>query len=467
MFKWRNSLALILPGFAVWLAGILIAEERPYFEEINRVKVAPTFNVYPKVTPDGQYALASIYSNKGTINVYRLLPNGNGIDTDPVSVVDFDGLNNPLFEVSTIQLTGNGKNEPVRVYAYSLYVEHDMPSPKLKVLISGYVMSTNGVLSAIPGAAIVLAACDEKPFVVGRSLDIYEDVIFAITSNCIASMNIHQNGSLSLNDYQIILPPTVERDVVPRTLIYEPVTKQLFVGLQSYTNKPLVNNIFLLICAVNDDGSFNQSAPVYNMHFTDSYHNLTTILVNPQDHGEKIVSGTLSDNEAGLFASVFIIDPHSKQAVGSALQVRMQDIILATGRDRLYISSLIAKDAVTGVGLSAFKIQGNDTIKLIENSEFNSTLSHGHLELTPDGCRLIALAAGVNVLRPQYPSYLVLYQINDPELNCTAPSSTLPLKLIIALPTTVLSATGIALVSILGCYLIRKYGARKAYTPIN
>ena len=475
MFKWRKSHIIMLCVLVPWPPNTLEAEGRFYFEELDRVEVGTTYiSVYPKVTPDGRYVLVSIYtSSVSTINVYRLLPNGAGIDKKPVDIVHFDGLNNPFRLISSIQLVGNGENEPVRVYVYSWYFENETESlAKGKALISGFGMSMGGELSPISGAVAVLEGCGTPPLVVGRSLDIYDNLIFAITSNCIASINIHNDGSLSLKDHQVILPSTDEKNEGSRTLIYEPSTKQLFIALQSNVeNEPLDKNIFLLIYAVDDDGTFNSTAPVYNLHFADNYQNLTTILAKPVEFGANVVMGAASTKEVDgklmLFETVFSIDPQSKQAISSAPQVRMQDIVFAKSGERLFISSLVAKFETSGVGLSAYIILANGSVEHIPNSELNTTHSHGALELTPDGCQLIALAGGASVLKPQDPSYLVFYRINDPELNCTSSPSPLPLKLIISIPAVVFSVTGITLVTLLSCYLVRKYGTRKAYTPIN
>jgi multisubunit Na+/H+ antiporter MnhC subunit len=468
MLSWRkqNALALMLV-LDVALGSVLKAGERPYFEELDRVEILQGIErVDLKVVPGGHYVLASIdTTSQGVINVYELLPHEKGIRSKPVSSIYSDGYSNPLQEVATLEFSGDGDTTPIRVYVNSVAygVNHS--------IISGYQMTSDGKLLRIKNSVIELG---NFPTLVGsdkvRTMQIEGNLMFALTENAISTINIHSDGSLKLIEQHLIFPPDDKKHEMPRTLTYIPATEQLFIGLGYLKSKPLEDNLFLLIYSVNDDGSFNKTAEIKNMHFNKgvNFHNVETILAQSGvAETEKIALGVSVFNiKNHLDVNLIIIDPYSLKDGFSVLDVRMSDVIFSKNSNHLYVSSFVSEKLPEDIGLSAYRIHSNLSTNLISGSGLNTTHNHYFLELTLDGCHMLAVSGG-GAVKTQDPYDLVLYRINDPEINCTTPSSPLPLALIISVPTAALSVIGLSMTTLFLCILVKKYGSRKGYAPIN
>ena len=464
---YRQCFALIL----LFRVLVLCADERPYFEELDKFKIPEATVADLKVTLDGRYMLASITSGdvqQSVIYVYQLQTDEQGIRRirdDPVSTMHFDGLNKPLYSVINMQLAGNNIESTVKVYVYSRAFDADMPA-----LISGYQLDDSGLLEAIPFAYLELG-----PFPRGfrisvpKAIHLQDDLLYAITENSVEIIKVHHNGTLTIKDQSPILPVANKTHEGPLTLSYLPETKKLFVGLGNLDNsEQLEHNIVALAFSITANDSFNKTAPVQELYFKNGVYSAMTVLSESSESEEKIVmglNGLISNKEGDDVFSLMVVSPISMAFSEINLKVPVLDVEFTRSNDQVYISSIVLSDT-WGIGLSAYKIQDDLSPHVLSGSELNTTMSHHDIELTPDNCHLLAVAGGGFEQR-QSSSYIILYRINDPALNCTAPPSSIPLKLLISVPSAVMGVVGVSLLVFLGCYLAKQYGARKGYVPID
>ena len=498
--SWKSLfLVLTISSFCLIQEGYS-QNARPFFEKKDHITCSKELDLFPyrllviPKKPTQNYIVTTTFdqiskNHSGRISVYELnrLESGYEFNSELNFSVTTDSLGNFIATPIALSYTGDGINNPFRIYA-ALQADDVNTS-----LIVGYLLdnqeltpieeATVKAAKAYSSANAILVTDTYLIYSFGVHKDGYDTTIEM--NLVIEKINTTSGGIDSSSTPKVINIPLPDNSsyIYVRSIVFNPLNNYVYV---SFFSTPPANlkykvlgydldmnsNDVLNICSyMTYDNKYLHIKSVSDLTFFHPELNEAYLAVLSSDGNDYEMA--ISDISQPVCGEMSMIPPE-KNIVEPIKSSSDEFGTVFNNETKLLVAALTtymaADDSYFTSGLEAWRVGENGKRTAIEGrAVLNLTQTQiNEVSFLPDGCHLLMLGKTLSGNKV-YDSFLSVYRINDPDPQnkCYRPPPPIPMEIGVSVTGASMLAIATVIVSLVVCHILRKRGAQKGYQPLE